>query len=231
MALKWWGSEDGRSPSAGSLSIRPGRICRFTGPPQNPNTATFLISQGSRAAAPQHDPPQQSQHPGGATAHSERKSSARGGHPSAALHTGLGRRSKTQASRDPNAATVSEPSAGAAATARSAAQPRKPGEEATPGLGEHLRRRWHSGLVGTPSPTAVYTRRGSIGCHYHTTALQPCPLLGRMRPTRLLTNLMVSPPISDGRGRAPHHPGLGGTPRPPVLDAGGPKSGARAAWS
>src|SRR6516165_3976476 len=98
-----------------------GTDCRFTGPPQNPNTATFLISQGSRAAAPQHDPPQQSQHPGGATAHSERKSSARGGHPSAALHTGLGRRSKTQASRDPNAATVSEPSAGAAA--RSAAQP------------------------------------------------------------------------------------------------------------
>ena len=71
-----------------------GTDCRFTGPPQNPNTATFLISQGSRAAAPQHDPPPQSQHPGGATAHSERKSSARGGHPSAALHTGLGRRSK-----------------------------------------------------------------------------------------------------------------------------------------
>src|SRR6516162_8682817 len=35
---------------------------------------------------------------------------------------------------------------------------------------------------------------------------------------------MVSPPISDGRGCAPHHPGLGGTPRPPVLDAGERKS-------
>ena len=95
MVLKWWGTEGGRSPSAGSLSIRPGRICRFTGPPQNPNTATFLISQGSRAAAPQHDPPQQSQHPGCATAHSEKKEQRQGGgHPSAALHTGLGRRSK-----------------------------------------------------------------------------------------------------------------------------------------
>ena len=147
MVLKWWGTEGGRSPSAGSLSIRPGRICRFTGPPQNPNTATIFDFTGLSGRCPATRSATAVATPRLRNCTQRKERAAPGGRTSQRCPAhGTWSEIKTQARRDPNAATVSEASAGAAATARSAAQPRKPGEEATPGLGEHLRRRFPFGL-------------------------------------------------------------------------------------
>jgi hypothetical protein len=73
--------------------------------------------------------------------------------------------------------------------------------DAAPGLARH-----------THSPVQFYTRCGSNMSlagdegRWHPGAPRPDA------PDRLLTNLMVSPPISDRRGRASHHPGWGETP-------------------